>query len=306
MTFRSEKSFGGALEEREEMGNDSDRKACLARSGAAPSPRSRGDAFTLIEILVALAVFLLMALLLLQMSDSIMQVTNHSQHRIGADGNALLAMDRISDDVTRAVVRGDLPWRVQKQPGNDGFSFFAAARAYTAGRTTSKIGYKVEDSMLKRGVQETSWENSGTDALTFIPAGSPDFTDYLEIDATNFDVLDPNIFRLEISFLNAEGDVISDPAPTDNNLVDFSQSRSVEPQNTVRAIIVTVASVNERARLLISPAELDALPDNFPDASNGKNALEAWQDYLASGATNLSQPAREAIRVRQRYIPIAP
>lgn len=36
MTFRSEKSFGEAGEDREEVGNDSDPTACLAWAEAVP------------------------------------------------------------------------------------------------------------------------------------------------------------------------------------------------------------------------------------------------------------------------------
>lgn len=268
--------------------------------------RVRPRAFTLIEILVAMAVFLLIALLVVQMSDSTMLITNHSERRIGADGNALLAIDRISADLARAIVRSDLPWRVQKQSGNDRFAFFAYARAYEPGRGISKIGYRVEDSMLQRGVQAASWDNSGPAALTFIPDGTAGIPDYLEIDEANFEFLDPNIFRLEISFLNAEGDIVSEPAYAGDGLVDFAPSRRAEPRDRVLALIVTVASVDERARNLIDPEELSGLSGKFPDAISGKSPMQTWQEYLSDGGTGLSQPAREAIRFKQRHIPIGP
>lgn len=251
-----------------------------------------------------MAVFLLMAVLLVQMSDNTMQLTNHSQRRIGADGNALLAMDRISDDLATAVVRSDLRWRVQKQNGNDRFAFFASARAYTPGRKVSKVGYEIADSMLKRGIEAVSWENAGPNSLTFIPADSAGSSDYLEIDESNFELLDPNIFRLEISFLNAGGEFVSDPTPPGTTLVDFSASQEIEPQDRIVAAVVTVASITEHARALMPEGELNALTGKLLDATDGRNPLESWQAYLESSDPSLSQPAREAIRFRQRFIPI--
>jgi len=73
------------------------------------------------------------------------------------------------------------------------------------------------------------------------------------------------------------------------------------PQNTLRAVIVGIAALDERARKLVTTAP-EALVTNFPDASSTNEILTGWDGFLSD--SDLPQPARQSLRINQRAIPI--
>lgn len=270
-------------------------------------PRIRAGGFTLIEVLVALAVFMLIATLLVQMSDSTMRVTNHSQRRIEVDSDARQALSQISADVSRAIVRSDLPWRIEKSSGNDSIAFFAHADAYTPGRGISKVGFRVDDHVLQRGAEATSWDSNDATALPFTASDlSAVPGEYLEIDDSNFESLNQNVFRLEIAFLTADGRIVRDTSGNGSkslgNVINFAFSPRAEPKDVYTAIIVAVAAIDNRARERMSDAEFANLTTKLPDAADGEDLLSQWQDYLVG--PSIPQPVRESVRIYQRYIPV--
>lgn len=275
---------------------------------ARRNPHAPVAGFSLIEILVAMAVFLVIALILLQMSESTMRVTNQSERRIEVDSDAWQALSRISADVSRAIIRSDLPWRIEKSPGNDSIAYFAQADAYTPGRGISMVGFRVKDYVLERGVQATSWNSADATALPFT---SPDLAgvpaNFLEIDDANFETLNKNIFRLEIAFLTADGRIVRDGAFAGSNLngdlINFAASPRDQPEGTCAAIIIAVAAVDARARATMTDADFAQLMTALPEANDSEDLLSRWQDFLDD--TSLSPQVRESVRIYQRYIPIS-
>ena len=72
-----------------------------------PTLRARpGQGFTLLEVLVALVLFSLAGLLLVQIFGPTVQVATRSAHRIELHQSAWLAMDRITDDLAAATPGG--------------------------------------------------------------------------------------------------------------------------------------------------------------------------------------------------------
>jgi|GEM_PF-2805497 len=268
--------------------------------------------FTLIELMVAMAVFVMMALLLVGLTEGTMRVTGQSQRRISADAGARQVLDRISADVARAIVRVDLPFRVDKTAGNDGISFLANVDGYTAGRGMSVISYNGSNGTLQRGVDATSWTNGSDeiDVMEFTSVATAAATaGYLEVPGTNYELIAKDVFRLEIAFLMGDGTIKADIGTAANGtsrVGSLASSSGTPASDTIKAVIIGIASIDERAREALGTAGVAALQGAFPDVSAGqKDLIETWDGYALDSRVADSPLVRESIRVYQRYIPIS-
>jgi type II secretory pathway component PulJ len=269
---------------------------------------SKGPAdsgFSILEILVAMAVLMLMALMVVGLVDGTMRITSQSQRRISADAGTRQALDRMSADFARAIVRSDLPIRIEKEAGNDSITFFAQADGYTAGRGISKIGYRVANNSLQRGAESTGWTNNAMGFTTLsIALADPN---YLTIADSNFETIATDVFRLEFAFLMGDGTITN--AVGTNTGSTYVASMATSPRsattNTIRAVIVGIATLDARARrMLPSTNTVQELMGQFPDATSGSaiehDILTGWDCTNAA----LPQPVRESLRINQRQIRI--
>ncbi len=200
-------------------------------------PKARSG-FTIVELLVATAVFLMVALVVAAIVDSTAKLTSLSNRRMGADSSARQTFDRMSADFSRAVLRPELPDRIEKLPGNDKLTFYVRAQSYdeAADRGISKVAYLVdEDFVLIRGVEGFAWEAGTIPQLPFAgltwptdPANlhigsfiedrpsddDPHPRENPTIDETDeemFEVLSPGVFRFEYCFLLKDGTLSTVP-----------------------------------------------------------------------------------------------
>jgi ATPase subunit of ABC transporter with duplicated ATPase domains len=185
--------------------------------------------------------------------------------------------------------------------------FFAAAEGYSAGRGITMLGYRVTNANLQRGAEATTWTSSGASALSFTSVtNAVSSNSYLSISSANYEILEPDIFRMEVAFLMGDGSIKSTVGTNGSGsttyIASFASTARTASSNAIRAVIVTVAAVDSRARALMTPSEYSQLANNFSDATPGSDPLTAWKGYLTNSAVVLSQPAREGIRIYQRYI----
>ena len=246
---------------------------------AGISHRSPADgAFTILEMLVAMAVFLLMALMVVGLIDGTMRITSQSQRRISADAGTRQALDRMTADFSHAIVRADLPIRIEKNAGNDNITFFAQAEGYTNGRGISMIGYRVTNNVI----EFTTLSKAATN------------TDYLRIDDTNYETVATDVFRLEFAFLMGDGK-LSNAVGTTN--VSVASSPRASTINSIRGVIVGVAALDARARNALTTGPV------LPDAASGRTTndiLTGWDAPITD--TSLPQPVRESLRIYQRTL----
>ncbi len=271
--------------------------------------RRIGDrAFTLVEILVALAVFLLMVLMLVGLTDGVARTTGQSQRRIGTDADVRQAIDRMSEDFSHAIARSDLPFRMEKKDGNDSISFLAVAQGYTQGRGLSVISYRVADSALQRGAETVSWTNTGSHSLAFMTLNDAAATPgYLAIDETNFEQVASDVFRLEIAFLMGDGTINAAPGIVGGSstfrVASIAATPGASDAGTIRAVIIGIAALDRRARDSLDAAAAQALIAGLPDVASGQgDILSAWDGYLAGANPAIPKAARESIRICQRFI----
>jgi prepilin-type N-terminal cleavage/methylation domain-containing protein len=203
-----------------------------------PHGQSLSAGFTLIELLVAMAVFLLIAVTVASLADSTAKITSLSNSRLGADATARLALDRMGVDFSRAILRPELPDRIEKLNGNDRLVFYVRTDSYNSNhdRGISAVAYEVQNFMLMRGVNGFTWTDTQDDAsqLFFVgmtwPPGEASFVEdrnaaaarLPQVESTDeerFEVLSPGVFRFEYCFLLKDGTlstlpIMTPPAPT--------------------------------------------------------------------------------------------
>jgi hypothetical protein len=255
------------------------------------SHRTSADgAFTILEVLVAMAVFLMMALMVVSLVDGTMRVTSQSQRRINADDGTRQALDRMTADFSHAIVRADLPVRIEKNASNDSITFFAKAEGYSPGRGISMIGYRVSTKGLERGAEATGWTNSAL-GFTTVSAAIANPT-YLQIADTNYETVAPEIFRLEFAFLMGDG-AISNSA-VGSSVVSIASSPRTSTTNTIRGVIVGVATLDTRVRKMFPN------PLVFPDAANNVDILSGWNANISNASLPL--PVRESLRIYKRTL----
>ncbi len=268
---------------------------CFPYCRAEFSHRIPADsAFTILELLVAMAVFMLMALMVVGLVDGTMRIASQAQRRIGADSGTRQALDRMTADFTHAIVRADLPFRIEKNNGNDSITFFAQAEGYSAGRGISMIGYRVTTNGLQRGAEASGWTSHAIGFTTLSNAATN--TDYLKIDDSNFETVATDVFRIELAFLMGDG-AISNSVGT--NVVSVASSPRTPTIITIRGVIVGVAALDARARKTLTTEPF--LDDAAPGRTTGSNDILTGWDTRLTG-TNLPQQVRESFRIYQRTL----
>jgi len=263
----------------------------MKRSLFQPRP-SHG--FTLVELLMAMAVLVLMMVLVTTLVNNTSRLTTASQEVISADAGGREALDRISFDLGRMVLREDLPPLLDRQPGNDAFTFYAQAPGYEGDRGISRIGFRVKDGILERGAEGAFWSKGASDkpVVDFHPS-SPD-----PIADGDFAPLAASVFRIEFTFLMQDGEFRHNPSAL------FGDT----PATRVRAVVIAVATLPTRLRQQMS-GDAAGLAALLPDAVDGQDLLSLWKPVTLSPtflepSENDPYPkaVRAGVRVYQRTV----
>jgi len=260
----------------------------------SPAGRPLRRAFTLFELLLALAVTTIVMALLFHLSASTASVVQKSRAKIDLQTTARSAMDRMSLDLAAAVLRPDLPPLFVKNEGNDAFYFYATADGYEGDRGISAMGYRIDgnEGHLYRGAEGTGWAQQPLSFSSHL-ASTPFVQDHPN---PNFGLLGMNVFRMEIEFLMRDGTYQSVATPAH--------------WEDVQSLIVTILSIDPGLfqKAQGSPGELAAL---FPDPPADADARALWAQILKdpaflAGSANFSTSVLGGIKIRQRAFRLSP
>jgi prepilin-type N-terminal cleavage/methylation domain-containing protein len=112
--------------------------------------RQTAAAFTLVELLVAIAILSVLMVFIGLMMTAASKATQLSRERLDADRQARLIFDSMADDFTRMMRRPDVDFHFVKQAGNDCFFMFCENPGYFSTTLTaatesnvSLIGYRI-------------------------------------------------------------------------------------------------------------------------------------------------------------------
>jgi type II secretion system protein J len=299
------------------------------RTGIAGSRRTRG--FTLVELLVATAVLTLLILLVAQLLSSATAVTTLGEKRMDADAQARAVLDRMAIDFSRMVKRPDVDYYLKTsanpQTGeaagrgqNDQIAFYSEVPGYypsdTFQSTVSLVSYRINTSnaRLERMGKGLLWNgaSSGAVSMVYLPLTIKETwvaaTD--QSSDVDYEVMGPQVFRFEYGYLLKGGtpaDGTPLPAVTSDTPWDTRfevQHSTVEGLRDVAAIIVYIAVIDPKSRVLISDAGLASLADNLSDFSAGQYSGELESDWQATiNGSAFPRPAISSIRIYRRTYP---
>jgi len=290
-------------------------------------------AFSLLEILVAVAVLALIGLILVQIIGAVGQTTRVANRGINAAAQARLAFDRIGLDLACLIKRADTDFLAAS--GADNLLFVSLVSAASApglsaadNRGLSVIAYRVGANTadgnrpcLLRGARAITWADTGFFGLD--ADGLPvSISTAFQPATSDFDALAPGVLRLVIGYqlypdnqpvTLADGSVISHTL----GQVVFSPPLRADVGSLQRvdlarisALVVGVVALDLDTAKVLEPAQIESLAGAFPDP-DASDSLPAriWEPLAANpdglpGSVPLQ--ARQAVRVFQRFFPVTP
>jgi prepilin-type N-terminal cleavage/methylation domain-containing protein len=148
------------------------------------------DGFTLVELLVAMAVLVLLVAMVTQLTNSAGTTITNSGKSMDADSQARLIFDRMANDFAKMVKRTDIDYVFCKSTGtpsagtsgfNDAMFFYSEAPAYYDNTSTSAsskstvalVGYRVNSKLqLERLGKGLTWDGATNNSTTPSAPGS--------------------------------------------------------------------------------------------------------------------------------------
>jgi hypothetical protein len=145
--------------------------------------RSSRGAFTLVEMISAIAVLALLLIIILGIVTSTSKVADTAFRNGDTSGEATQVLDRIGADLTGMLIRPDVDQYYENLAGNDEMFFYSQTPGYfdTTSTTTqqspvSLVGYRISSSanatlppMLERVVQGMTWDTQSGGQLASLP-----------------------------------------------------------------------------------------------------------------------------------------
>ena len=286
---------------------------------SSPSPAPKG--FSILELLVAMAVMAMLVLMVAQLVQSGTAVIAGSRKNLDADAQAREVFSRFSLDLAQMVKRPDVDAVFSTNAGNKKAFFFSESPGFATSTTNlgtlSLVGYRVgTNAGLERLGKGLPWSGpGGATFLTYTNASSgnalPGSTipgawdavvgpapDYNGSDA-DYHLLAPGVFRFEYCFQKKDG----------------SYSLARDPSGGFRdvaAVVVSLAVLDGDSKKIAPGTNNLAAALPGPTASHlASNVLpaELWQNTINdssafTSAAGVPQATAARVRIYQRAIPL--
>jgi prepilin-type N-terminal cleavage/methylation domain-containing protein len=227
----------------------------------APTGIASQKGFTLVELVVAMAIVLILMATMIGLLSSTSMITLQSRKQIDADSEARMIFDRMKSDFDGMVKRPDVDYIFARPTGNDALFFYSEAPALADGasaysNTCALVGYRINSSnQLERLGKGLTWGAAPPDGPVFLAYASttaplsPDSNSTFANSAWSalvgtapaynngtssiyYHVLGDSVFRLEICFLlkplkQTDGSVL--PAIYSNLPYDIRPNQLISP-----------------------------------------------------------------------------
>lgn len=290
--------------------------------------RNSDRAFTLGEMLVAIAVLALLVLLVTRLINSATVVTTLGNKRMDADSNARPLLDRMAVDFAQMVKRNDVSYylktQADTQAGNDQIAFFSTVTGYYPSPSkqspVSLVAYRVNSNSsslsynkLERMGKGLIWNGASstyTPILFLAPSTAAPTTTIdntwpaaasANLTDSDYELAGPQVFRFEYYYLLTTGALSAGPW----------SSLSTVAIKDVAAIVVAIAVIDSKSRVLLKNSQITTLASTLPDyaTSMGPGQLLAqWQNKLDTDPqiVAMPRPAISGVRLYERYFYFSP
>lgn len=294
-------------------------------------PAKQSPAFTLLEVLAAMAVFVLLVVLVAQIAGQTTVVTSASHRRMEALQAARTVLDAIGSDLSNMVrqqggvlIAGRSPSGYTPASSLLAFVCSSRPRAGSGNPADARflavfLGIRLwEDKAIGVTANVVPMATKGSGSVPWT-GGLANFSDAAASAANSVegapgitDAREPvseSVFRVEVVYLLDDGSISPTPPP----LAGFASTPALGPGMTavdlsrVRGLIVAVAALDRATLRLVAEAgegEFRKLAEAFPAvAEPDKTPLQAWSSI--SLPASLPKRVRENLRILQRtyYLP---
>jgi Tfp pilus assembly protein PilE len=283
--------------------------------------RKSNDAFTIVELLVSIAVLVVLVLLVSQLFSYAASITTSGNKRMTAEAQLRPLFDRMAVDFSQMIKRPDIDYYLKSpssvQSGNDQLAFYSTVSGYypASGSQSpiSLVAYRINSTSsstsfnkLERMSKGLVWNGvSTTDTpVVFLPftiATTWPAATNGNVDS-DYEMVAPYVFRFEYYYLLKNGSFSVTPWDTS------SGHTTVSGMQDVAAISVAIAAIDPKSRVLISDSQLTTLATRLSDFSASMtqgDLLTQWQTAL-DGTTDMSRPSIQSVRIYERSFYLLP
>jgi hypothetical protein len=283
------------------------------------------SAFTLAETLVAISVMALLVLVVTQLINNAASVTTLGNKRMDAESQARPLFERMALDFAQIVKRSDVSYYLKTAEtlmhGNDLAGFYSSVQGYypTTPGPVSVVAYRVNSDVsnsaayncLERMGKGLDWNGASTSSIPVVflpltiyttwPSVASSFA-YDEIDPTKrtYEIIGPQVFRFEYYYLEkTTGTLAAYPSAW--------TSLSAVAIRDAAAIVVAIAVIDPKSKVLLSNSQIGLLAESLPDYASGwapGELLAQWQSVL-DNTSNMPRSAISGIRLYERYFYIS-
>ena len=288
-------------------------------------------AFTILELLVAMAVLAMLVLMMAQLVKSGAAVISGSRKNLGADAQAREVFSRFSLDVAQMVKRPDVDAVFSSNsPGNKAMYFFSESPGFAASTTNlstlSLVGYRVGTNGIERLGKGLTWGGASsatfltytnstdftntanalaastlTGAWSAVIGSAPAYADGIGDDGSGNNCYHPlaaGVFRVEYCVLKKDG--------------AYTLTRSANQGfRDVAAIVLSLAVLDGDSRKIATVTSnlAAALPFDASNLTNKVLPAEIWQNTINNSAAfaanaGIPQAAASKVRIYQRAFPL--
>lgn len=284
------------------------------------STQRANPAFTLAEMLVAISVLALLVLLVTQLLNNAASVMTLGNKRMDAGAQARPFFERMALDLAQIVKRNDVSYYVKTagtpMTGNDLVGFYSAVEGYypTTPSPISIVAYRVNSdssslvayNCLERMGKGLDWNGASATNIpvVFLPltihgtwpsVASSSAYDDTDPTKRTYETIGSQVFRFEYYYLEkTTGSLVAYPTAW--------TSLSAVAIKDAAAIVVAIAVVDPKSKVLLSHSQMATLVESLPDYASGwgpGELLARWQSALDS-ITNMPRPAISGIRLYER------
>lgn len=284
------------------------------------SASTRRAGFTLVELLVSMAVLALILVLVSQMLNATRTITLMGSKQMDADAGARALFDRMAIDIASAVKRADVDYYLKGRPagnvqtGNDQIAFYSEVPGYypspSSQSPVSLVAYRLPPDRfrIERLGKGLLWNGASTTEapVVFLPVPlasplpsplpspqpspapatmpSPAWPQAANMDAdVDYETIGPQVFRFEYYYVLKGQDVTTNPSVLSDAPWDARAPlghTDVHGLRDVAAIGVVIAVIDSKTRVLVSEAQLKALAEQMEDFHATGAAKELLPGYL--------------------------
>jgi len=277
-----------------------------------------------------MSVLVLLVFLFTQLLNSAATTMTLGNKRMDADSQARQLLDRMAIDFDQMLKRTDVSYYVKTlgntQAGNDQIAFFSAVPGYYSqagyNSNASLVAYRVNADSTSASYNKLERMGKGlalNAAYTPGPSGSP--IPLLFLDSANtttiqniwpaaassttadsdYETAGPQVFRFEYYYLLSSSPSIG----TANQLSagPWSSTNTFSVKD-VAAIVVAIAVIEPKSKVLLSNDQIAALAGTLPDFTTDwvpGQLLTQWQNALNANTLGLPRAAISGIRLYERY-----